>query len=302
MSAPIDAVADPCFVAPLCNFLADHKWFLDGFHLYDFFTKGVWDRFANKEWAEFVDFHCKNPGADETAFIDLLIDVVLGGEVPEDWPATFKKFVELTRTLSLDRRSSVDKDLHLELPIKYDEKDCTLAALSRKKLHEIDRLARVVHTLVERHNADVRYFETILCKRPYWDACVYKLPLHVKAIMDAGAGTGYLTHLVALQNPGAQVYAIDSDASRTVGSKDRAKRVLASSAHRYPPSILEGAVGSHGAPASPVQHITGLVDVSTVRRCAGERAILTGLHCCGDLGGRTMIEAFEHNIVQPDFL
>ncbi|KAI8585201.1 hypothetical protein BDZ88DRAFT_36766 [Geranomyces variabilis] len=111
--------------------------------------------------------------------------------------------------------------------------------------------------------------------------------------MDAGAGTGYLTHLVALQNPGAQVYAIDSDASRTVGSKDRAKRMLASSAHRYPPSILEGAVRSHAVPASPVQHSTGLVDVSTIRRCAGDRAILTGLHCCGDLGGRTMIEAFE---------
>ncbi|KAJ3170952.1 hypothetical protein HDU87_008426 [Geranomyces variabilis] len=154
MSAPVEDVANPQNVISLCTFLADHQWWLGGFHLHDFFTKGVWDGLANKEWTEFVDSRCRHPGANEFAFIDVLIDVVLGGDVPEDWPATFKNFVQSTRTLSLHRRIAIDENLRIELPTVYDERDCTLAALSRKKLHEVDRLARVVQTLVERHNAD----------------------------------------------------------------------------------------------------------------------------------------------------
>ncbi|KAJ3146695.1 hypothetical protein HDU86_008439 [Geranomyces michiganensis] len=72
------------------------------------------------EWSTFVDTYC-TPAAGVSSFVDRVIDVVLGGEVPE--------------------------------------RDTTQAAMSKKKLHEVDRLARVVHTLVERHDIDVKSFE-----------------------------------------------------------------------------------------------------------------------------------------------
>ncbi|KAI8817122.1 methyltransferase domain-containing protein [Fimicolochytrium jonesii] len=147
--------------------------------------------------------------------------------------------------------------------------------MTPKKLHEVDRLSRVVFTVAERS--------------------------HVDTIIDIGAGHGYLTHLVATQNPSRRVVAIDCEDARTCGSKDRGSRILSSVHHQVPAAMLNFGGYHHRLKLDPtwtskVEYATARLDPATLSETCGggkgSRYALVGLHSCGDLSGVTMLTTF----------
>ncbi|TPX58645.1 hypothetical protein SpCBS45565_g07939 [Spizellomyces sp. 'palustris'] len=168
------------------------------------------------------------------------------------------------RTLALGRRVERDEEIGIlpEEDVVYDDEACRLAAMSRKKLHEVDRLSRVIFRVAERQNAD--------------------------SIIDVGAGHGYLTHLLAHQNPSRRLYAIDCDDARTCGSKDRGTRIVLSNHHRHPTRII-----ADHEKENPVIYVTARLDPQTLPELLeAHRYVLVGLHSCGDLSGLTMLRTF----------
>ncbi|KAJ3179438.1 hypothetical protein HDU85_004848 [Gaertneriomyces sp. JEL0708] len=248
---------------PLTRFLSTYRWWLDGFHLLDFFTHDLWSQ-VDAEWRDTV-------GASGDEFMDQLLDVVEGHDIPEAWPSSIRQFILDARQLPLSRRVEEDRDLAIQTltPDRYNLESCRLAAMSMKKLHEVDRLSRVVSHVARQQSAD--------------------------SIIDVGAGHGYLTHLVARQNGSRRVYAVDCEEDRTCGSKDRGKRVLGGIHHdRIPEFLLEGSDAVDDGMNEPV-YVTAMLDPKTLPQVlegAGKRFVLIGLHSCGDLSGVTMLRTF----------
>ncbi|KAJ3006522.1 Ribosomal RNA adenine dimethylase domain-containing protein 1 [Thoreauomyces humboldtii] len=254
-----DCAAEPSSVV---NFLALHQWYLHGFHLFDFFTTNVWDGVRPHCWADFVDGH---DGGDD--LVDDLIDVALGAPIPDLWPSSLREFISEARELAMDRSVLSDDVLDISPETgRFDEEACRRSAMPKKKLHEVDRLSRVIHRVAKETS--------------------------VNSIIDVGAGHGYLTHVVAHQNPSLRMVAVDCDEGRTCGSKDRGTKVRNKVHHSIPKSMLPSP-GS--ASPNPIVYVTALLDPATLPETCGDTGAsytLVGLHSCGDLSGRTMLGTF----------
>ncbi|TPX54795.1 hypothetical protein PhCBS80983_g05735 [Powellomyces hirtus] len=259
MPIPISLAHTPTPLPILTSFLAPHQWYIDGFHLFDFFTDDLWSA-VDPAWRAFVDAEAADKGAD--AWINVLVGVACGADVPSGWPSGLADVVKGAREVAFGREAEGD-DVE-------DEEACRLAAMSRKKLHEVERMARVVRDVTRRHNVD--------------------------AIIDVGAGTGYLTHTLAAQNPQLQLYALDSDVTRTHGSLTRGARILPSIHHQKKPAKPTSS-SSPQLHHPPIKHITAYLTPTTLAEHCQNREnslVLVGLHACGDLGGRTLLDTFAH--------
>ncbi|KAI8618080.1 methyltransferase domain-containing protein [Chytriomyces sp. MP71] len=136
--------------------------------------------------------------------------------------------------------------------------------MSRKKLHEVSRLATLVlHTLE---------------KSSYANTTI---------VIDVGAGQGYLTHRLAAAHA---CIAVDFDEIQTVGSKTRGRelqrgRIKDASAERHEILYRTMRINEAG--------LVGLVEELGRESPEEWKYALVGLHACGDLSANTMLGAFR---------
>ncbi|KAI9099372.1 methyltransferase domain-containing protein [Phlyctochytrium arcticum] len=246
----------------LLSVLSVNAWWVGGFHLFDFFTTDLWSC-IDPEWREFVD-------SAGPSLLDDLLDIAIDGVPKPTFPDSLQQHLNTVQKLVLDRTVRPVPNLGIDptQDASWDAYACTKAAMSMKKLHEVDRLSRVIKRLAAEQK--------------------------VQSIVDVGAGHGYLTHAVAEQSPSIQLYSIDCDDGRTCGSKRRGTQILNSVHHRKSPGpSAVGNITPSRESSKPVLYVTALLDPATLpEHIHSKQNMLIGLHSCGDLGGKTMLKTF----------
>ncbi|KAJ3106019.1 hypothetical protein HDU97_007203 [Phlyctochytrium planicorne] len=255
------------FAGSIARFLPAYSW-LYGSHAYD----AIKDSFFEKNWPQDWVFLAR-----ERYNLDALIKISRGG-FEDEWPDSLKNFVKTCGNLSLPRELHEDDygSLFRDLQKDYDDSDTTKAGMTRKKLHEVERLSRVVLSVAKSSNAST--------------------------IVDVGAGQGYLTHRLAKEYP---VVALDFDEIQTVGSKYRGemlkKRAFKKEHSKTEPTPEEDGKGiTYVTEAFNYDRLMKLLETPPAELTKKEKQdgsgyTLVGLHACGDLSASTMLTAFKNN-------
>jgi hypothetical protein len=133
--------------------------------------------------------------------------------------------------------------------------------MSKKKYHEVDRLASVVFDVAEQQSAQV--------------------------IVDVGSGSGYLTHQLAKKYP---VIAIDCDPEQTLHSIQREED------NDSPQPVMHLTLFLNAENLTSVLKSISLDDNGKLVRGPGKRPrfLITALHACGDLSTRTILDTYKN--------
>ncbi|KAI8917406.1 methyltransferase domain-containing protein, partial [Entophlyctis helioformis] len=262
-----------------------------------------WTSHMPQEWSRWIEQQQQSSQSHEQ-LLQECASVALGQECPvgwlHHWPPSLQRFVQKGRRMRLPRNvdaSDFGSIFANGIPSDYSTARTTKAGMSRKKLQEVERLAAVVLALAREQRVDV--------------------------IVDVGAGTGYLSHVLSESFP---VLAIDSDDARTCASQARGATGHARSSQavqdeqaqtqrrkqRKPASNAQsdGATEMHGPQRCPVEYLTRRLDATALTDAIRARAthadivangsvprgekrfMLVGLHACGDLSAQVIPDTF----------
>ncbi|KAK9085830.1 hypothetical protein Sjap_026241 [Stephania japonica] len=270
------------WITAIVDFLKPHKPLMDA-HVVNFFKDRLWE-LIDKEWMECLR---KEP-------VENLLSIP-SGIVQENWPASLQKFVLTVKSLDLPREQD---DLRMMLPnLNVTPLSTVLAqGMSLKKKHEVETLSAIVNAVARSAGA--------------------------QAIIDVGAGQGYLALVLSFQYQ-LSVAAIDSSSHHgnvTSVRADRIKKHYVAKMHRtglthvhVPQTITCNVLSTEMLKdLSSTLSRRDYVDLSDGIRsgldkpCDGwelnseeepscnnrnSGLVLTGLHACGDLS-ITMLRTF----------
>ncbi|KAJ3410406.1 hypothetical protein HDV05_003817 [Chytridiales sp. JEL 0842] len=267
----------------LASFITQFRW-LANIHAFDVVTHGFFTSKFPVEWQLL---------AEQKYFsIDDLIIVCMTGNVPSWWPESLKTYVKTAADLTLPRdvllsdyaTGVLDEEIN-KVPKKHG---ASKAAMSQKKLHEVERFSRVILHEASQHNP------------------------RLTKIIDVGAGHGYLSHNLSEHYP---VVAVDFDVEQTSGSQRRGDFLKGLAPSSKPQTKSKGrqlapgkevplrktaAAAESTFPSSHnityvTQHISEDSLTSMLNKMAQDnrdRVMLVGLHACGDLSASAILHTF----------
>ncbi|KAG0254010.1 hypothetical protein DFQ27_007087, partial [Actinomortierella ambigua] len=167
----------------------------------DFFTTNVWDTCMPDDWKAALE----SPQG-KLSSLDLMTLVSQGTLRPyrsnpsspseptsqgsseiKDWPASLKGYVERIRELSLDRTLKPEYTQYKDTIDVYSS-----LGMSPKKLHEVEILSGLIASYAKDHS--------------------------IGAVIDLGAGQGYLSRVLAFQHQ-LRVLGVDSNTIQTCGAQ-----------------------------------------------------------------------------------
>ncbi|ORX80574.1 hypothetical protein BCR32DRAFT_293758 [Anaeromyces robustus] len=176
--------------------------------LYSFITqyKNVWN------W-HVVDFYIKNCWYDETIIpsewrilkdctLDEILRMTSLHEIKEEWPESLKKYIKLTKEISLIRNPKLI-NLEKNFTIEDIEKNI-LIGMNPKKIYEVKILAALINTIAKSN--------------------------HINNILDIGAGQAYLSSVLAYQH-NLRVLGVDCNEIQICGASTRNEYIKRALAH-----------------------------------------------------------------------
>ncbi|KAK9093223.1 hypothetical protein Syun_028134 [Stephania yunnanensis] len=269
------------WITAIVDFLKPYKPLMDA-HVVNFFKDRLWE-LVDKEWME-----CLGKESVEKLL------TIPSGIVQENWPASLQEFVLTVKSLDLPREQD---DLQMMLPnLNVTPLSTVLAqGMSLKKKHEVETLSAIVNSVARNAGAH--------------------------AIIDVGAGQGYLAQVLSFQYQ-LYVAAIDSSSHHgdvTSARADRIKKHYVAKMHRTGSTHVHvpQTITCHVLSSEMLKDLSstlsrrGYVELSDgIRSCLdkpcegweldlGEEPscnmnsglVLAGLHACGDLSV-TMLRTF----------
>ncbi|KAJ3191478.1 hypothetical protein HK101_007678 [Irineochytrium annulatum] len=319
---PSDWTSPESYAAAVVEFLPRFQW-LWSLHAYDVLRDDFFTTTFPEDWRFLAGDLSVDADRDNGYDLDALIGLARG-VVKESWPESLKEYVRMCGRMTLPRDfdgGEWEGLLTEEMGRGIDISDTTNAAMSKKKLHEVERLTRLVLEVARRSGAD--------------------------AIVDVGAGQGYLTHRLAEALP---VIALDFNEIQTVGSKERGEMLERNKERKVKakgkgkgkrkgkapaaaqdatqeadgeviadvdaaPADDAGTGATSTAATSNITYFTDFINTdklstlldrlaslpqshtSTTNTTASSpqrRLLLVGLHACGDLSSTTMLHAYAH--------
>ncbi|KAJ3236427.1 hypothetical protein HDU81_010810 [Chytriomyces hyalinus] len=266
------------YIESLSAFLSKFQW-LSSIHAYDSLTEDFWNKSWPSEWRELAD--------EEWFQSEQLIGLVKDGIVQDSWPQSLKDYIHACKDLSLPRtvlQSEFPEKVFDGIDSCIDEAATTASGMSRKKLHEVERFARVILDFASTATRDGIVQEDAV------------------KIVDVGAGQGYLTHRVSTEYP---CVAVDFDQIQTVGSVSRGANIKRGKLKdvRGVGDVPAVAVNSRKEVLYRTIHINSEKLTKLVEELNAEQVnvkdgkptdfMLVGLHACGDLSSIAMLKTFE---------
>ncbi|KAJ3102272.1 hypothetical protein HK100_004397, partial [Physocladia obscura] len=263
------------YIESLCKVATEFRW-LTSIHAYDSLTDNFFETVWPKDWRIL---------ADESMFnADHLMALNKHGTIQDIWPASFKEFAQQCKTLPLPRSVDPSEFGDTIAPAfafasgnDINHTSTTANGMSRKKLHEVDRFARVISYQI----AQISMPDSLA-------------PV---VVVDVGAGQGYLTHRLSTEFP---CVAVDFDQIQTVGSVSRGDNIRKGKL-RDAARVGKGQDGDFVRERYPITYKTLHIDserlVELIRELESKdpnvQIALVGLHACGDLSATTMLRTFE---------
>ena len=237
--------------------LEEEKWIYE-IHPYDIFRKEasfiLTENGFDSSWRQYLE----NTELDEC--LDTLSSLMLLGhdehEMSSLFPSLPSSFIGL---VSACRKHWLP---HPTERIPPDTSaDCTKKGMSVKKLHEVKILTK---------------FITQLCQK-----------LQLDTVCDFGSGLGYLSHEVSKE---LKVIAIEADGARTAAAQKRTERLSRREGY---PDLLNNI--THVTQFLTTENADQVFSQSIPSSSEGEESgvLLTGLHACGDLSAKTMLDLFK---------
>ncbi|ORY46747.1 hypothetical protein BCR33DRAFT_848822 [Rhizoclosmatium globosum] len=261
----LEATQRQQYLEELVAFLAQNQR-LSSAHTFDTLREGF-----NKVWPE----EWKHLSKSEHFDIEHLIDLVKDGVIQPNWPLSLKCFLENCIKLQLPRSFNCD-DFTSGVFESQKSSNKSATGMSRKKLHEVDRFARVILDRIKQSGIS-----------------------DTATIVDVGAGQGYLTHRLSTEYP---CIAVDFNSVQTVGSEKRGSNIQKKLLNDCGLSKVDLADAS--LDRKPVVHKTILINAKSLQKMLEELEeadvtgktdfVLVGLHACGDLSGPAMLQTFEN--------
>ncbi|XP_033725202.1 protein RRNAD1-like [Pecten maximus] len=244
------------------KFLEKYDWIYN-FQLIKFFLDRVWENIP-REWCEVL--------------LSLSIEDLNRlpyGDMRDEWPASLKEFIRTALTLSLPRSPRKGT-----IPLGIDPE--MRRGMTPKKQHEVSLMSSVVHDVAQRADCEV--------------------------ILDIGSGLGYLGQLLQ-KHFGYHIIGLESKQGHTSGAERRARHTteLDKLSLKQPQQFLgvcnscqksrcvEGQTDVLKHPpdfSSDVMVPDSKPQLERPVTLTLPRALMIGLHCCGDLTP-TMMEYFQ---------
>ncbi|KAK7206441.1 methyltransferase domain-containing protein [Myxozyma melibiosi] len=211
---------------------------------------------VSEEWLQFFD----------DGDLDQILDFLIFFKNPESLhpPSSLVDFISKIRHLSIDR--TLPKDLASTAPLPFLQTSALSLGMSPKKIHECQYLAAAVSSICD--DVDTRH------------------------VIDLGSGKGYLSRTLAHEFD-CSVVAVESVKSRTEGagrldtlydSKGGKRKAKALDAYRAKGSLIHVEKFVSSGDLHEVVDQAELLD---------EKAVLVGLHTCGNLSHHALRSLFE---------
>ncbi|KAJ3293515.1 hypothetical protein HK104_004387 [Borealophlyctis nickersoniae] len=261
------------YVEALVAFLRIYGWLWEH-HAVDFYVTDYWNVTFPAEWRVLKD---------PSNTLNDLLQLASHGRVKDEWPASLKEFVRLSRAIALPRDPEGDPFVRkLESESRPLDNKVTYGMTPKKK-HEVQILSSLIASVAAANDTP--------------------------NVLDIGAGQGYLDAVLAYSY-GLTVIGVDDDEVQTCGAKRRStkmfkgkKRDNAGRVHHINrrvgagetfENLLREAVEETGVdgvsqPADADEKdplaSNGILDepAATPARSSHSRWMLCGLHTCGDL-------------------
>jgi hypothetical protein len=236
-----------------------HTW-ISKIHLLEMTTvdgMNLFDSTIPTEWKDYIQTE---------NVLDSFADYLICGNVGGDWPLSLREFVNTTNETALTRlpNPSDFDNIFSDKFAAHTMDDCRSLGLSKKKIHEVDRLQRLVLGIAQKSHADF--------------------------IVDVGCGVGYLTHELGIFYP---VVGIEADPLRVEACACRSRKRNKHFKTTTNVSLVPGYVSFSNLNELIETGANSLLQSNSSKSC-----LLTGLHACGDLSVHMLTQFLESPNIQ----
>lgn len=255
---------EPVYLEKLVSKLVGSQDWISGIHVLDLGTPRGQDLFQRSiphEWQEYIHNESVQSILDTLSTILLNNSRFVVGQRKEDVPQSLYDWIEDCNLLALSRipDKNAFEDTFMPGFNEFNDQDCASKGLNRKKLHEVDRLSKLIFKVSDENDIDV--------------------------VIDLGSGLGYLTHEIAMKYP---IIGIESEESRNDAALRRTFTRNRMFKTKTNISLVTSIANSENLHDILVQGTKGL----GLENKENINYLLTGLHACGDLSARTMSDFF----------